>query len=270
MRRLDVGEKVLLSRKINKFFDEYPKLRNERLGHGYTFGDASAQFVKSLQAFFEDLFSLPHTPLSREMDLIHVQDESRGMYLGVIYKPDGFRYDAWQCPTVGFHFVPGSLYCHDPEGDSYHRLSPFVHMEDEESFYIYGHLQEPLNGTVMYNQLLKTNRNTRDWVELRDPVIESDTLRRRCKNRTIINHFDPNYRKYIDHGILKDRLRKFLLANKSSVCATVWGHGGVGKTATVQSLCEDLIRDSTKFLFRKFGGGSRAARRVKFPPANRS
>ena len=27
---------------------------------------------------------------------------------------------------------------------------------------------------------------------------------------------------------------------------------------------------STEFSFRRFGGGSRAARRVKFPPANRS
>ena len=31
-----------------------------------------------------------------------------------------------------------------------------------------------------------------------------------------------------------------------------------------------ILRAETKFSFRKFGGGSRAARRVKFPPANRS
>jgi hypothetical protein len=31
-----------------------------------------------------------------------------------------------------------------------------------------------------------------------------------------------------------------------------------------------IFETVSKFLFRKFGGGSRAARRVKFPPADRS
>jgi hypothetical protein len=58
--------------------------------------------------------------------------------------------------------------------------------------------------------------------------------------------FSANFKHYIDVGI-KREIRDFLLKSKSSVCATVWGHGGVGKTAAVQSLCEDLGKKSTRY-----------------------
>ena len=66
------------------------------------------------------------------------------------------------------------------------------------------------------------------------------------KNNTIRNRFDKNFNDYIDFGA-KKRIRDFLIDKKSAVCGVVWGHGGVGKTATVQSLCEDFCdKDETR------------------------
>ena len=60
-----------------------------------------------------------------------------------------------------------------------------------------------------------------------------------------MNIYENNYNKYIDIGVKKD-LFSFLLENNSSVYATIWGHGGVGKTAAIQSCIEDLSNQSSK------------------------
>ena len=38
----------------------------------------------------------------------------------------------------------------------------------------------------------------------------------------------------------------FLKTNKSTVFSTVWGHGGVGKTAAIQRVCEALLNEDRK------------------------
>lgn len=47
-----------------------------------------------------------------------------------------------------------------------------------------------------------------------------------------MNTFEKNYIEYIDSGIRNadSQLREFLINNKSNVSATLWGHGGIGKT----------------------------------------
>ena len=45
----------------------------------------------------------------------------------------------------------------------------------------------------------------------------------------------------------KNKLITFLKDGKSSVAAILWGHGGVGKTATIQSVCDDFSNSERKF-----------------------
>lgn len=59
-------------------------------------------------------------------------------------------------------------------------------------------------------------------------------------NGTIMNKFDVNYKKYMRTPVEED-IFKYLSDNTSNVQATLWGHGGVGKTAAVQFVCENIF-----------------------------
>ena len=69
--------------------------------------------------------------------------------------------------------------------------------------------------------------------------VTNDGSRRKSVNGTIRNIYKNNYDQYIDVGATA-LIKNFILKNRSSVCATIWGHGGVGKTAMVQRVCEQL------------------------------
>lgn len=58
-------------------------------------------------------------------------------------------------------------------------------------------------------------------------------------NNTIKNNFEENFQVYHDIGVKKDVYD--FLNNQSSVSATIWGHGGVGKTACIQNVCQELF-----------------------------
>ena len=92
---------------------------------------------------------------------------------------------------------------------------------------------------------MKTGIKFFEWKNL-ELEIENDGIRRKTQNGTVINVFKKNYRTFIETFVIKKELKNFLIKNRASVCATVWGHGGVGKTATVQSICEDLSKDRSK------------------------
>lgn len=64
-------------------------------------------------------------------------------------------------------------------------------------------------------------------------------------NGTIMNSFDPNYSQYIDVGF-QNLVEDFLNKNRAYVTATIWGHGGVGKTACIQKICYDFFNKSER------------------------
>ena len=66
-------------------------------------------------------------------------------------------------------------------------------------------------------------------------------------NGTIINKFENNYSsfQYIETQSIQKKIEDFI-NNQSCVYATLWGHGGVGKTAAVQNFCEKLETDSER------------------------
>ena len=100
-------------------------------------------------------------------------------------------------------------------------------------------------GRIRYNRLLKTGTIHSDWKDLNFDI-DNDGMRRRTANGTVINVFSANYKQYIDIGV-KDEIRDFVLKNKSSVCGTVWGHGGVGKKPPLSSTyAKELGRSSER------------------------
>ncbi len=130
--------------------------------------------------------------------------------------------------------------------NNYFRLSPFIEISSYgRELYFFNSIDEKLIGKVKYNRLLDTGIIYKEWDELCELDITNDGIKIKSHNGTIRNIYENNFKKYIDIGI-KTKIKDFLIKNKSSVCATVWGHGGVGKTATIQSLCEDFANDERK------------------------
>ena len=243
-RTLDINKEVFSSKGLRKSLNKYPQLRNERIGHGYVFADGVAALANALEDMATAVFGAPNTPLSRGHDLVLVQKQINGVYSGINFKSNGQEYVPWRCPPECETFEVGSTYSFCD--GVYSKLSPFIEVAADEQFYVFRDVRDRLTGKVCYNRLFQTGSMSREWLTLMQPI-EEDETRCRTANGTVMNTFRPNYRKYIDIGV-RSAITDYLLNNRSSVCATVWGHGGVGKTATVQSICADLgSRDHRAF-----------------------
>lgn len=247
IRRLDINGTIFKNKSLKRIeqkINNYPKFRNERIGHGYSFEDD----IKNYIDFFEDLFKtindLNVPVITDDLDLILVNQVDLLQFYGIRYSHDGNSYTSWSCPKAKKEFEIGDIYCLTKEGE-YVRLSPFIHLTDEEEFYIFVEIEEKLLGRTKYNRLLKTGNISKDNKEFEKLSISIDKIKRRSANGTIVNVFDNNYNKYIDVGITNSIL-KFLRDNKSSVFATIWGHGGVGKTASIQRVIEIIANQEVK------------------------
>jgi hypothetical protein len=247
-RKLDLEKEVFGNKKekdLYKSIDKYPKIRNEKIGHGYSFEDNTSdinsvliELIQSIEKSSFFIFNEPH-------DLVLIQGKTEDGYFGINFKPDGFNYAPWKCPINSNEFDLNSVYLLR-ENNEYYKLSPFVELNEEGDPYLFSSVEEKLTGRTKYNQLLKTGITLKDKDEFGKLLISNDKYKRKTASGTIINNFEKNYKKFIDIGI-KTQIKQFLLKNKSSVFATIWGHGGVGKTATIQSLCEDLSNDTSKY-----------------------
>lgn len=242
-RNLDCNKEIFSNRKFVNALDKYPSLRNDKIGHGFVFEDAVEKLHKELQELSQVIYEVQETPLSASFDLVLVTKVDNEKYSGISFKANGNDYVHWRCTQKVQSFEINNVYSLS-QNNQYVKLSPFIEITPEHEFYIFRDIQDRLIGKVRYNQLFKTGIYSRSWPALH-LEIENDGKRRRTANGTIINLFEKNYRAYIDIG-MKREIYKFLTGNKSSVCATIWGHGGVGKTATVQSICDDLSKQETK------------------------
>ncbi|MBL7717871.1 MAG: hypothetical protein JNL72_03470 [Flavipsychrobacter sp.] len=247
IRTLDCDNVVFGNRKLRKVeqqINQYPHFRNERIGHGYSFEDD----VESHIHFFENLFNTIKTTeteiLTSECDIIKVLSRDDYHYSGIRYSSDGNNYVLWTCPRAKSEFNIDDIYLMTNNGE-YIRLSPFLHIQDEDEFYSFVSVEEKLSGRTKYNRLVKTGTFLKDNTEFEKLSISVDRIKRRTANGTIVNNFENNYKKYIDTGITKYIL-SFLKENKSSVFATLWGHGGVGKTASIQRIIEIISNQETK------------------------
>ena len=236
-----------LSPELQKSFDGYPRFRNDRLGHGYVFGDAVDETLNEMRRLADSIFAMSDL-LRKGFDLVLVQKLLGVAYRGLSLAQDGHYYH-WTCPREVQHFESGSTYLLiDRDKPCYSRVSPFLHICDEDEFYIFRDIEENLTGRVRYNRLLRTSTFCKEWPELVDLDVANDGVRRVAANGTIINMFENNFSRYIEIQNIKSHINKFI-NSKASVCATVWGHGGVGKTASVQSTCQELVGLGSKKKF---------------------
>jgi GTPase SAR1 family protein len=243
-RKLDVDNEILRNNQLSSAIDKYPSVRNELLGHGFVYEDAPQKLLSVLQDLYDSVVSTDLSVLKDDVDFIYVTSLEGNNYKGISYKSDG-AYNFWSCPQNVAEFQLNSLY--GSIGlSNYFRLSPFIEVCNYgNELFIFNSIDEKLLGKIKYNRLLVTGTNYKEWNELCELDVSNDGVKIKSYNGTIRNVYENNYKKYIDIGI-KQKIKSFLLENRSSVCATVWGHGGVGKTATIQSLCEDLANDEKK------------------------
>ena len=244
-RKLDTEKEIFEKSKLGQALDKYPSVRNELLGHGFVYEDAPEKLLSALQELYDFVLAADLPILKENVDLIYVTNAENTTYKGILYKSDGASYAPWSCPKTIGSFELGSLYA-STGPNTYFRLSPFIEITSYgKELYFFNSIDEKLLGKVKYNRLLETGIYFKEWNELCELDVTNDGIKVKSHNGTIRNIYENNYRKYIDIGI-KGKLKAFLIKNNASVCATVWGHGGVGKTATIQSLCEDLANDERK------------------------
>lgn len=243
-KRLDVQNIFKKNKKFELALQKYPGLRNSFLGHGYTYADAQDAIIQQLEELNDRIMESQIDIFCNDVDLVFIDAIRDKSYKGISYKSTG-ECIPWSCPINVKEFKQGHLYASCQIND-YICLSPFIDIDNfGNGLYIYSRIEEKLLGKIKYNRLLETGTKHIEWSEIANLCVISDETKRKTANGTIINVFDKNYKKYIGVGI-KSVLRDFLTKNMSSVCATIWGHGGVGKTATVQSLCEDFANEVNK------------------------
>ncbi|WP_291146397.1 NB-ARC domain-containing protein [Flavobacterium sp. UBA7680] len=247
IRKLDLSSEFFGNRKVKglyNFIDDYPRFRNEKIGHGFSFEDDTENYLNFFEKFFE-LIEAPNLhDIFNEVEIIKVTKEEDNTFKGISYKSDGFTYRVWSCPKQIFNFEVGDLFLFI-KSTYYVRISPFILLENESEFYTFCSIEEKLTGRTKYNKLLKTGHSTIEVPEFEKLSILSDGSKRKSANGTVINAFQNNFSKYIDVGITK-KIISFLENNMASVFGTIWGHGGVGKTASIQRVCEILCNQAKK------------------------
>jgi len=253
IQKLDLKNELTqsLSAKDSKpELSDYAKLRNDLIGHGYSFEDDLENYSNSFDAWYQKLVNLRIGVLSRDTGLIICQgfDESVQEFTGTIYDYDGDVRSNWRCSKEVAEFELGNLYA-SFEPNNYIRLSPFIHIEaGDDELYVFRNIQQTLLGKIRYNRIDKSDKGfTKCWEEFEQLSANNGILKRQ-PNGCIINVFHPNYKRYIEVDSIKEKVYDFLTGKGkgSSVCITLWGHGGNGKTATAQKICEELSFNEKK------------------------
>lgn len=247
-RNLDVEAEIFGNKKLNKLresIDKYPNLRNEQIGHGYMFEDEIDSVLEAFKNII-DIIEESNSPIFENHDIISVGSRDEKFFKGINYKSNGSDYTLWTCPTQVQEFIVDSLYIKYSNGE-YFRISPFIVISDDIDFFTFSSIEEKLTGRTKFNQLLKTGKIVIDLKELTTINVKEDKYKIKTSNGTIINKFSKDWSKYIEVGI-SNQITNFLTKNNSSVFATLWGHGGIGKTSAIQHVCEELAnREYKKF-----------------------
>ncbi len=251
IRKLDNGYR-LIPKKGLKSFEKYTALRNQTLGHGYVHSDNEAQLEKQLIELYSDLIQLNF--LKQEYDMVCVLGSKEDMYTGLRFSVNSGGVPVkWACPiaVLGQHVPDNSVFLYDSY-KTYYRVSPFIFIYNKgDEVFVFQSLLDKLSGNVKVNQLFRGATKEIRIEEFISLSYESER-RRISSNKTIMNYFEKNYCNFITVPVEK-KIEEFLDKNRSNVQATVWGHGGTGKTACVQNICmkkyDDLHADFSYIVF---------------------
>ncbi|XNJ90385.1 NB-ARC domain-containing protein [Vibrio cyclitrophicus] len=244
-RKLDLNNEIFSNKKLKKFqtiINEYPSIRNEKIGHGFSFSDDSEELLKIFKELYQEMKSNGPSFISNDVDIINIIKVDVNTFKGITYKSNGV-YSPCSISRREVTLDLNSIYLID--NGEYFKVSPFVMNSDTEDFYTYSYIEDKLAARAKFNQLVRTGRKYFNVDDLVDSGLDIDKDRKMASNGTIINIYTNNYNKYISTSIV-NRLVKFLKKSESTVFSTVWGHGGVGKTAAIQRVCEVLLSESRK------------------------
>lgn len=230
---------------------EYNSLRIDSDGHAYTYEDGIPDYLRENRAIQDRIEKSEVILINDDFDLILIREKRDEKYIGKKFMPSG-ETEIWTCPEKQFKFQTSHTYAlillNGQIIPQYIDLTPFIYLTFEEEFYIFQSVIQKSSGSVKYNRLAKTGQITIDWEPLAKLYQEYTKISKRIlvsKNKTILNKFTPNYsdHTYINIGENRQKILDFLIGTTSgnAVCANMWGHGGVGKTATIQSVVLELV-----------------------------
>lgn len=226
---------------------EYNELRIRDLAHGYIINNPIDEENK-LNDIYKRLCEC--TPLlAREANIIVVTNKIEDKWEGYCLSKSQFP-KIWNCsadvlrsctlPCVMYQFNESEAY-------EYFQLSPFIHIEKDAgtnvSFFTFFGIENKGVGNkkVTYTNLFDDNKIQIESPHLKNPL-KDEEYRRISNTGTVMNPFEPNYKKYIDVGVRKT-VDNFVKKNKANVTAVLSGNGGVGKTSCAQKICMDLFDD---------------------------
>lgn len=235
---LDRHKEVLQSKKSRSLIVDYPGIRNVKIGHGYTL---SSDLVGILSLFYDGLVgSIPF--LKENCSLIVIEKKDHDQYYGIRIDVTGQK-SRWICPQETFPHEEEFPRTYIQINNQYYKLSPFITLKRngvDFQEYVFSSLSDSLTGQIKLCPLFGNKPEIYDIYPEFARYSECDEYREVGMNGTVMNQFECNYQTYQDVGFSKIVL-DFLLKNKSNVAATLWGHGGVGKTACIQYVCQKLF-----------------------------
>ncbi|WP_338094173.1 S1 RNA-binding domain-containing protein [Methanorbis furvi] len=245
IRTLDLNKEVFSKKSSIEILNNYPSLRNSKIGHGYAMGNDVAS---ALIPLYDNLYAeVPF--LQEKYDLIVVENQMNEIYKGVRFPYDrNGEGERWSCAADCFQtqesYFPRTYICINGK---YCKISPFIHITRSSHIHLFSSLQEKLLGKSKMCHLFSESEDSKTTINFPELICisEIEDTRRRSSNGTLMSNFKNNYFQYIDVGI-NTLVLDFLKKNRASVSATIWGHGGVGKTACIQSICNNLFNDTNK------------------------
>lgn len=239
-----------------KQLEQYNTLRIDSDGHAFTYEDGISNYLQEIKTIADNIEKSRTLFFKEGIDFILVLKKREGLFIGKRFLPTG-ESEIWTCPEKQFTFELGHTYAliliEGQITPKYFDLTPFIHTTDEDEFYILQSVVQKSSGSAKYNRLIKTGQIALDWDELAKLYQDYTNISKRIvvsKNKTILNKFTPNYSEhtYINIGENRKKIVDFLSGATSgnSVCANMWGHGGVGKTATIQNIMLELAEQPEK------------------------
>lgn len=241
IRLLDL-EKEMGSGKKNRYevLNGYTNIRNKYIGHGYIHEDALKELHDEYEKYYMNLEEIEWFKIKKQYILITGKNDNN--YEGIRF--DYHTKNRWECKrnlleskfkikiNDVFLFINGK----------YFKISPFIIVENKgNKFYVFSSLEEKRIGQIKMCRLIDTENDKK----IIDPDFICDQIEneqyKMSSNGVIMNKFELNYKTYMETPVEKD-IFEYLKCNTSNVQATLWGHGGVGKTAAVQYVCESIFR----------------------------
>jgi len=228
-----------LKKQVEKIKQTYLKLRNSKIGHGYSFADDSKQYNEGIDKCYDDISNIVSLTIGEkeEYDFIYIHDYSENTYNGLSFVFNSVNKHKIQIDLI--ELDQGGLYLYKYSTADYIKISPFINYSiQEDNFFIFSKIQDGLKGSISTVGIIKTNPNHTVYDKsFCSPIVIEDGNKVISKTGCVKNKFQLNFDQYIEIKSIRNKLEDFLRAN-SSVAITIWGHGGTGKTALTQYICE--------------------------------